>query len=147
MNNGLWTASILLIAAGILLLIGGTACQAVLSYRQKEKLSVRAKVVDLVLGPHRGAAGSGGLFANRWYPVFEYYAKGKLYKVTDPHGSWPSRYRVGQEISLDLERSDPSRYEISTDTAKKTAASVLYASGVVCLLAGCVIFVKFALRG
>ncbi len=142
MDKGLLTASILLIIAGIGLLAAGAIFQTVLVKRQEGKIRVRAKVVDLVLHP-----GGSGQFENYYYPVLEYYARGKLYKLEHPDGGYPSRYRIGQEIALDLDGEDPSVYEIAGDDREKRTASLLYAAGVVCLAAGCVIFVRFAQRG
>ena len=53
---------------------------------------------------------------------FEYYAGGQLYKITHPKGSYPSAFRINQNVRLTYEKNDPSRYEIDEELFPGNAA-------------------------
>lgn len=145
MDRGLWTASCFLIIFGIILLCSGLGCQFYINYKEPLKGRAVARVVELLLQEPE----EKGIwpYKNCYYPVFEYYAEGKLHKVVYPEGAYPSPFRINQEIKLKYEKSDPLQYKIMERNTLKTAADALYISGVVCIAAGCIIFVIFALRG
>lgn len=146
MDRSLWTASCFLIIFGIILLGAGLGCQIYLNYKEPLKGRATAKVVELLLQePERKDPGLP--YKNQYYPVFEYYAEGKLHKVVYPLGAYPSPFKRNQEIKLKYDKSDPLNYKIMEKNTLQLAADALYAVGVVCIAAGCIIFVIFALRG
>lgn len=99
------------------------------------------KVVDLILiegeGPYR----------NRYYPVVEYYAEGKLYKKQMNQGSYPSRWEIGQKIKVIYDPADPSRMRQDERGMIQYLPSLLYGGGAVLLIIGILLFTRFALRG
>lgn len=145
MDRGLWTASCFLIIFGILLLGAGLGCQFYVNYKEPLKGRAVAKVVELLL--QEPEEKGNWPYKNCYYPVFEYYAEGKLHKVVYPEGAYPSPFRINQEIKLKYAKEDPLEYRIMEKNTLKMTADALYASGVVCIAAGCIIFVIFALRG
>lgn len=145
MDKSLWTASLFLIITGLLFLAGAVVCRLYQSYKEPGKERVTARVVDLILRePKMGEASRP--YKNYYYPVFEYYAEGRLYKVVHPQGSYPSPYRINQEIKLCYDKDDPEKYEIAGSDTLILAANGFSAAGAVCLFAGCIVFVLFALR-
>lgn len=146
MDRSLWTASCFLIILGMLLLAGGLGCRFYLGQRDSMKGRTVAKVVELLL-QEPAQRERPMYYKNCYYPVFEYYAEGKLYKVTYPHGSYPSAFRINQEVKLCYNKENPQEYEIQGTNTLKIVSDALYGAGVVCILTGCIIFVIFALRG
>ena len=146
MDRSLWAASCFLILFGILLLAGGTGCQFYLNYKETLKGRATARVVELLLKEPE-QRDTKLPYKNCYFPVLEYYAEGKLYKVVYPVGAYPSPFRVNQEIRLKYNKADPMEYKIIEKSTLNLAASALYGVGVVCIAAGCIIFVIFALRG
>lgn len=145
MDKSLWTASLFLIITGLLSLAGSAACRFYQSYKEPGKERITARVVDLILREPKLGDGSRP-YKNYYYPVFEYYAGGRLYKVVHPQGAYPSPYRINQEIKLCYRKDDPEEYEIAGNNTLLMAAGGLFAAGVICLFAGCIVFVMFALR-
>lgn len=145
MDKNLWTASCFLIIFGIILFAGGIGCQFYLNYKETLKGRATARVVELLLQePEKKGIWP---YKNCYYPVFEYYAEGKLHKVTYPEGAYPSSFKINQEIKLKYNKSDPLDYQIMEKNTLRMVADTIYVSGVICIAAGCIIFVIFSLRG
>ena len=145
MDKTLWTASLFLVILGFLLLIAGALCRVYVNYKEPRRGRVTARVVDLLL-QEPVSQDQIRIYKNCYYPVFEFYAEGKLYKITHPEGSYPSAYRLNQEIRLNYDKDDPTDYVIVKNTALDILPEVFSALGVVCILAGCVLFGLFAAR-
>ena len=69
MDKSLWTASLLLVIAGLLSLAGGVAGKIYQNYKEAGKGRVTARVVDLVLKETENAD-PGFAYKNCYYPVF-----------------------------------------------------------------------------
>lgn len=145
MDKSLWTASLLLVIAGLLSLAGGVAGKIYQNYKEAGKGRVMARVVDLVLKETENTD-PGFAYKNCYYPVFEYYAGGQLYKITHPKGSYPSAFRINQNVRLTYEKNDPSRYEIDRNYFREMLPAALYGAGVAFLCAAFFLFVLFARR-
>ena len=146
MDKSLWAASCFLIVVGILFLIVGIVCQLYQNYKEPFEGKTTARVVDLQLRETENRR-QPMLYKNCYYPVFEYYAGGKLYKVTHPEGSYPSAFHVNQEVPLCYNQKDPLEYKMAENSKIKILAQALYAVGVLGIAVGCVIFLIFARRG
>ena len=88
-----------------------------------------------------------GPYRNKYYPVVEYYAEGKLYKKTLEEGAYPGRWETGEKIPILYDPSDPMR--AGEDTGNpffRYLPAMLYAAGIIMLLAGIYTFIRFALR-
>lgn len=145
MDKGLWTASLLLIILGLILMAVGVGCRLWQSYQDPNRARVTAKVVDLILKePEKGDASRSN--KNFYYPVFEYFAEGRLYKITHPEGSYPSAYRLNQEVALFYDTKDPSHYEIAVIRMPELVAEICSLLGIISVLAGCIIFAFFSLQ-
>lgn len=146
MDKGLWAASCFLVIFGMLLLAAGTVCRIYFNGREMWKGRTTARVVELLLQEPRQRDGRAP-YKNCYYPVLEYYAEGRLYKVLYPKGAYPSPFHVNQELWVRYNQANPQEYKIEEKTPKRFAAGFLYWAGVSCVAAGCIIFVIFALRG
>ena len=146
MDKGLWTASCFLIILGILFLGTGSGFQFYLNSREVLRGRVTARVVELLLRePEKKDLKYP--YKNCYYPVLEYYAEGRLYKAVHPEGAYPSPFHLNQEVRIKYNKEDPQEYEILEKNPLRLGAYVLYALGVLCIAAGCIIFVILALRG
>lgn len=146
MDRTLWTASLFLVVVGLVFLAAGTAIRLYLNYKDPGKERVTARVVDLVLQEPKNEK-QVGRYKNCYYPVLEFYAEGKLYKIVHPEGSYPSAYRIHQELLLSYRKDDPEDYRIIKNTFQDILPELLSVLGVVCILAGCVVFALFAAGG
>ncbi len=121
------------------------AAAAAVSYyergRRLLKGSANGRVVDLILiegdGPYR----------NRYYPVVEYYAEGRLYKKRMNQGAYPSRWEIGQKIPVVYDPADPARMRVDERGMIRYLPGALYAAGGILLISGIFLFIRFALRG
>ena len=145
MNRGLWNASLWF------LILGGLAAGAgalLLAYtREKEVLKghVQARVVELKLKEDRGVQ-QDGAFQNKYYPVFEFYTHGRLYKLTYPEGSYPSAFTVGQKVWLDYDPADPETFRIREEVKLQQWGRVLQAAGLALAVLGIFFFLRYAGR-
>ena len=145
MDRSLWTASLFLVILGLLSLAGGVVSRIYQHYREAGRGRVTARVVDLVLKESDGAD-SRFSYKNCYYPGFEYYAGGKLYKIVHPKGSYPSAFHVNQAVKLTYDREDPANYEIARNNIWGTLSAALYGAGVACLCGAFLLFISFAQR-
>ena len=145
MNKGLWTASLFLLVIGLGCIVARLVLQMIFSERAQLKGHTTARVVDLQL--REDPAAGNRQFRHCFYPVFEYYAGGRLYKQVYPVGSYPSRWKVNDEIRLDYDPEDPNIYELSTWSMQRILPPALSVFGVILVLTACVIFLRFATRG
>ena len=145
MNRGLWNFSLFLLIMGLIWIAAGLVLRAYYRRMQELKGHTRARVVDLVLREFPDS--SNAQFSNRYYPVIEFYANGKLFKENYPYGSYPSSFQVGDEVWIDYELSDPHEYEIRKTSLSQAAPNVLYFGGIVMVVTGALLFLVFAARG
>ncbi|MDD2958227.1 MAG: hypothetical protein PHR92_06825 [Lachnospiraceae bacterium] len=145
MNKSLWIASCCLIIIGLLFLLAGVILQYYQQYKEPLKGRTTGKVVELLLAEPKKRTGAG--YKNYYYPIFEYFAEGKLYKVRYPYGAYPSPFHINQEIKLCYNKEDPLEYQIAEINKWKLLSSALYGAGVISVMIGCIIFLIFAVRG
>ena len=104
-NKGLWNVSLVLIVIGLLAFAAGIILQVIRREKEQAVRRVQARVVELVLDENTKGSAYG--LRNSYYPVFEYYADGKLIKVRHKEGAWPSRYKVNDRVSLLYDPEEP----------------------------------------
>ena len=144
-NRGLWNVSLFLFIAGLAALGAGAVCQFLEQIREPDTEWGTARVVDLVL-KENGEKSSLYPYKNCYYPVLEYYAQGKLYKVLHTEGAYPSAYHLNQELRICYNRNDPEQYELA-DISRMRAASIgCSVLGVAGLCVACIVFLLFAVR-
>ena len=144
MSKAVWNISFLFLVLGLMMTAAGLILRYY--YRRKEQLSghTRGRVIDLIL---REVPGTGSAsFSNRYYPVLEFYANGKLYKENYPYGAYPSNYQVGDEVKIDYDPEDPHEYEIRKEDIYSLLPTILYGGGILLTVAGALLFIVFATR-
>lgn len=145
MNKGLWDTSLGLVILGLLMIGAGTVYNWYILGKMRLQGKAEGKVVDLEL---REGSGEGNTpFSNALYPVIEYYAKGKLYKVVCSEGSYPSPYKIGDRMTIRYSLHNPARFVIAGTTREEKIAKISQAAGAALVGIGILIFIRFALRG
>lgn len=143
MNKGMWLMSFLMILGGL----GSLICGLVLDeYRKRKEFykgHTKAKVISLEVQEDPDATQG---FRHSYYPVLEYYAEGKLYTQVHDEGSYPSRYKVGDEFFLAYDPEAPEYYMITEISFQRLLPRLLYMLGVLLLVSGTIIFICFAFR-
>lgn len=145
MYHEIWTVSCVLLVLGLLC----AAVASVLKYYAEQKIRysgrAEAKVVNIVTEPRSGNA-SLSEFRNRQAAVFEFYAGGKLIKVTDPADTYPCPYRMHQTVHICYNPENPTEFELMEKSRWKLAASVVNVLGITGILSGCGLFLLYASR-
>lgn len=93
----------------LFLLIGILLVKMFARRRQAATMVTTARVVDV----ERGRDSNGSTY---YYPVFEYYAGGRMLRVKSSVGSSPCRYQTGEEIELFYDPEKPEKFWCMRDT-------------------------------
>lgn len=135
----------------VMMILGGlmTAAGAVLRIYLREKDPykgrVTATVVELVadipdsLGQRRG-------IHDYFYPVFAYYANGRLMKERYRLGSNPPQFYQGQKVQLKYDLNAPYKFELVRAEPREKLERLLYFCGIGCILAGFACYLLFGMR-
>ena len=145
MNKGLWFFSLALLILGFAALILGvlSSRRRVRGRRRGEHTS--AKVVELVLVENPEGAVDGR--RNLYYPVFEFYASGRLCKYRGREGAWPSPYRIGQTVHIVYDPGRPELFRVAAGSSMAYLPEILWGVGGLMILISVIIFLRFAVRG
>ncbi|MDO5425347.1 MAG: hypothetical protein Q4F41_16640 [Eubacteriales bacterium] len=143
MNQGL---------TGEILMILGVVCAAcglfVQNYRHRKepyKGRATATVVEIVADAP-DAKGSAAGVHHYFYPVFAYYAGGRLIKKRYQRGGNPCPFRLNQQVPLYYKLEDPELFKIADPGPLKTVERLLYAGGAILCLLGLFCYMGFAAR-
>ncbi|MDO4322802.1 MAG: hypothetical protein Q4C61_09770 [Lachnospiraceae bacterium] len=145
MYHELWTISCVLFALGFLCGAAGLFLKYYFQRNERYQGHAEARVVDIVAEPRKGLA-SLSEFHNRQAAVFEFYAGGRLIKVKDPADTYPCPYYLNQRIHISYDKEEPEHFYIEKKNHWKQLASGISMLGVVCIVAGCVLFLMYAAR-
>ena len=143
-NKGLWNLSLLLMILGVLIFLAGAYLRTWRKRREIFTVAVDAVVVDIIVREKKKMTES--MFANALYPVLQYYADGKLIKITYPRGEYPSRYKIGQKLSIAYDPARPERCIILRQPWRRYLPSLLCGAGMTLFISGVVTFILFASR-
>lgn len=98
----------------IFLLVGG----GILYANHKNTIlcteSTNATVVEMKKEVHRNRGGSGS-YGTTWKPVVEYYAGNQFIHQVASTGSNPTKYKVGDRISIKYNPKNPTNFIIEGD--------------------------------
>lgn len=145
MNSFLWTFSWLFMIAGVLLIIAGLVSQAYQQDKERYKGRATATVVEIVADMPDDEGLARGIH-DYYYPVFAYYAGGRLFKVRYPGGGNPCPYSMNQKVEIQYNTENPSLFKIQEKTQLNKLSNFLYRMGFLCCIGGGVLFVLFAMR-
>ena len=144
MNKAVWNAGLFLLAAGMLLAAAGFVLSLVYKRRETFKGHAVARIVELILDVNPLAKTDD--YQNCFYPVFEFYTGGRLYKIRYPEGSLPSRFAVGQKVRIDFDPENPADFVIADTGMSQYLPEIIAGAGVLLFLLGILIFFRFAVR-
>ncbi|MDO5346588.1 MAG: DUF3592 domain-containing protein [Lachnospiraceae bacterium] len=145
MDRTLWTASLFLVITGFLFLTAAAIGRVYFHYREPRKGRATARVVDLILREPENPE-QARLYKNYYYPVLEFYADGKLYKIVHSEGSYPTVYHMHQELRLYYNKENPEDYVIVKNASWDILTEIFSVLGVICIFAACILFAMFAAR-
>ncbi len=117
----------------IVTLIGGV----VVFVRQRRNLSTRTPTAGKVLSLEtRSASFSDHTGGMMYYPVIEYKSSsGQVFQFESDFGSMPAAYRVGQQVKVLYDPSNPGKAEIDSATSRYLLPGILV---FFCLVLGCI---------
>lgn len=130
---------------GAILTGAGAALRIYLREKEPYKGRVTATVVDVVadipdaLGQRKG-------IHDYFYPVFAYYANGRLMKERYRRGSNPPEFRIGQKVTLKYDLNAPYKFELVKAESRERLERFLYFCGIGCILAGFACYLLFGMR-
>ena len=143
MNHDLWWLSCVLFLFSAIF----AAVSAFFRYKgQKHDVyggHTEARVVDIVTEP-RGGEFSLSQFGNRQAAVLEYFAGGKLYKVTDGTDAYPCPFHMNQRLSICYNTKNPKEYVIVYRDTWRRFGTLCACGAIFFVLAGCAVFFAYA---
>ncbi|WP_455617132.1 DUF3592 domain-containing protein [Eisenbergiella sp.] len=124
---------------GLLFLLLGLFLMKVFGRRrQTATMITTARVVDVEC--KRDSNGS-----TYYYPVFEYYAGGRMQQVVSTFGSSPCRYQTGEKTELHYDPEKPEKFWCERDTKMmKLLCGIFMGIGGIFLVLGIVFMVTGA---
>ena len=135
----------LLILLGVVFIFAGFLFKRYRSIHAKYQGRAEAKVVEIVTG-HPDEKGKESGVHDYFYPVFAFYADGRLIRKRYRYGSNPCRFALNQTVTVRYKPSNPSIFIIERENYLERRARILYNIGIMMVLIGAVIFLVFANR-
>ena len=134
-----------MLIAGVLMTAAGVCLKYYGEQTEPLKGRAEARVVDIITIPRTGEA-TLSEFRNRQAAVFEFYAGGKLIKVTDPADTYPCHYQMHQKVNISYEPADPKEFRILEKNRWVNAGRLIYVCGILFLCFGGAFFLMHAGR-
>ncbi len=144
MSNELWIASIVLLILGIVVAAAGFVLRI---YGRRDRPYAgyaEAEVVEIVPAARDSSVHSA--FQNRQAAVFQFYADGKLIKITDDLDSYPCPYALHQRVRISYDPDNPNHFEPLNEERTQYGGTALNLVGVFLMVLGCVCFFLYASR-
>lgn len=145
MSGMLGSASEVLFVIGILLTVAGAVYRVFRREKEPYKGRVTGTVVELVPGKPDSKGKAQGIH-DYYYPVFVYYANGRLMKERCRKGSNPPAFRIGDKVSLKYDLDSPDHFIINHTGREDRLERILYIAGLAGIIAGGVCYLLFGLR-
>lgn len=145
MASEFWTASCILMVLGVALAAIGTLLKYYGEQQERYPGRAEARVVDIVTEPRTGDA-SLSEFRNRQVAVFEFYAGGKLIKVTDPADTYPCPYFLHQKVKICYDPVKPEHFQLIGKNSWRLSGRCVHLLGILDMAAGCILFLMHAAR-
>lgn len=140
-----WNWSCFFLIAGVLMAVAGVCMKYYGEQIEPLKGRAEARVVDIITIPRTGDS-TFSEFRNRQAAVFEFYAGGKLIKVTDPADTYPCHYQMHQKVNICYEPADPFDFHVMEKNRWIHIGRWLYISGMLFICFGCACFLMHASR-
>ncbi|MCD7815002.1 MAG: DUF3592 domain-containing protein [Lachnospiraceae bacterium] len=143
-GNSLWIGGIVLIILGLISEIAGSVLKVVNASKRSYTGYAEAKVVAII--PVERDRYAQARFRNRQAAVFEFFADGKLIKIVDTEDAYPCPYQINQRVRLSYDPEEPQNYSLIGKEPMYILAVALNILGVLLILGGCLLFLKYAMR-
>lgn len=140
-----WNWSCFFLISGVVMIAAGMFLKLYGEQSEPLKGRAEARVVDIITVPRIGEA-SLSEFRNRQAAVFEFYAGGKLIKVTDPADTYPCPYVLHQKVNISYEPAEPGKFRVLEKNRWVNAGRIVYAAGILFICLGCTCFLLHASR-
>lgn len=145
MPNNWWTGSCILLILGLIFAAVTILLRYYASKETRHGRMTEARVVDIIPEERTGEAALSE-FKNRQAAVFEFYAEGKLIKVTDKNDTYPSPFYMGQRLKICYNPEHPEEFFIvQVNKWSRIAFGMNYLS-IICFVLGCLFFLMHASR-
>ena len=104
-----------------------------------------ATVVEIVTGaPSRKGMEAG--IHDYYYPVFAYYAEGRLIRKQFSKGGNPCPFRKNEQVALYYKEGEPELFKLADPGPLKKVERLFYSAGAGMCLLGVVSYMGFAAR-
>ncbi len=135
----------MLIVIGLLTVVAGIVLNTYNTVASRPYQGVtEAKVVEILSmerDPNEAAE-----FRSMQAAVFEFYADGKLMKVVDKSAPYPCPYELNQRVTICYDPDYPVMFKVIHRENRRIFSIVLNIMGVILLLIGVFIFLRYAVR-
>ena len=145
MNNSVGILGIVLIILGAVSLLAGLLCRNYGNRRERYRGRAEATVVDIVADEPDARGKEMGIH-DYFYPVFAFYANGRLIRERFPQGSNPCEFILNQKVKIQYKLSEPSVFRLKQKNSMERTAKLLHVVGMLLILAGGALFLLFANR-
>lgn len=140
-----WIGSIILLTLGVIFAAAAAVLKAYSSRDTRHGKITEARVVEIIAQPRTGEAALSE-FRNRQAAVFEFYAEGRLYKVTDSTDEYPCPYYMNQRLKICYHPAEPEKFSVVQENRWSRIAFGMSYLSIVCILLGCLFFLMHASR-
>ncbi|MCC8137479.1 MAG: DUF3592 domain-containing protein [Clostridiales bacterium] len=144
MSDSLWIKGVICIVLGLAAYIAGLILKLYSTQKRPYAGCADARVVDII--PVERDRNAEAQFRNRQAAVFEFFADGKLIKLVDKEDAYPCPYELGQHLRLCYDPGNPEEYTILRESKQYYQGIALNVLGVVLIVAGVLMFLRYALR-
>lgn len=145
MKNSIGMFGDMMMLAGVIFIFVGFLCRRYRNIHAKYKGRAEATVVEILTGVPDEHGQEQGIH-DYFYPVFAYYAGGRLIRKRYRYGSNPCKFVLNQKVNIRYKLSNPSVFIIERENYLERRARILYYTGIALILAGTFIFLLFANR-
>lgn len=145
MGNNIGILGDVLIILGALVMLAGVICRNYRTSREHFKGRAEATVVEIVADEPDAHGKEQGIH-DYFYPVFAYYADGRLIKQRYRYGSNPCRFHLNQKVKIHYKQTDPSVFVLERKDSMEQTARFLHYAGLFLIIMGGIVFILFANR-
>lgn len=145
MNNSIGILADVLIVLGAISMLAGMLCKKYRRSQEHYRGRAEATVVEIVADEPDAKGKEMGIH-DYYYPVFAYYAKGRLFRQRYLYGSNPCKFYMNQKVKIRYKNSDPSHFVLKEKNSMEQLSGLLHYAGLGLIAAGVIIFVLFANR-
>lgn len=105
--------------------------------------TVTAEVVENISVKSRNKTKHGHRTVTTYKPVFSFEYNGQDYRIESSSSHKPALFEVGEKSEIKINPSDPSETYIPVDKSADYAGIICVAMGVIFLIVGILVIVKF----